>query len=122
MPTTNDQKSLKKLRCIQRSADRHWVGSSAVASPALSMQNALAGSVEQRHLSRLDRLRAVHAPAPAQHRERRGVAVGHCQFRASIAREMGHLREASGTSRRAAALARPGRRGVQRKALNLPPG
>jgi quercetin 2,3-dioxygenase len=26
MPLTNPEKSLKKLRCIQRSADRHWVG------------------------------------------------------------------------------------------------
>ena len=26
MPSTNEDKSLKKLRCIQRSVDRHWVG------------------------------------------------------------------------------------------------
>lgn len=26
MPPTNPDKSIKKLRCIQRSADRHWVG------------------------------------------------------------------------------------------------
>jgi redox-sensitive bicupin YhaK (pirin superfamily) len=26
MPPANDEKSVKKLRCIQRSADRHWVG------------------------------------------------------------------------------------------------
>jgi quercetin 2,3-dioxygenase len=26
MPLTDQEKSLKKLRCIQRSADRHWVG------------------------------------------------------------------------------------------------
>lgn len=26
MPSTNKKKSLKKLRCIQRSVDRHWVG------------------------------------------------------------------------------------------------
>ena len=26
MPPANETKSLKKLRCIQRSADRHWVG------------------------------------------------------------------------------------------------
>jgi redox-sensitive bicupin YhaK (pirin superfamily) len=26
MPPTNDDKSVKKLRCIQRSVDRHWVG------------------------------------------------------------------------------------------------
>ena len=26
MSKTNDRSALKKLRCIQRSADRHWVG------------------------------------------------------------------------------------------------
>src|SRR5713101_572678 len=26
MQPTNEEKSIKKLRCIQRSADRHWVG------------------------------------------------------------------------------------------------
>ena len=26
MPSTHDDKTLKKVRCIQRSADRHWVG------------------------------------------------------------------------------------------------
>jgi len=26
MQSTNEEKSVKKLRCIQRSADRHWVG------------------------------------------------------------------------------------------------